>query len=163
MRSSAPRAYAALVPQVIALLLVGCGGDDPPEEPAPPPASVDTAAPSVPAGVSATAQSSTQIAVTWTASTDPGTNATGVAGYRIYRDAGAQPIASVTTTNYTDSNLTPGTAYSYTVRAYDAASPPNESAVSSPVSASTPNMPLIDVTPPTVPTGVTASPQSPSQ
>jgi uncharacterized repeat protein (TIGR03806 family) len=163
MRSNAPRVYAALVPQVLALLLASCGGDDDKDPPAPPPASADTAAPSVPAGVSATAQSSTQISVTWTASTDPGTNATGVAGYRVYRDAGAQPIASVTTTTYTDSNLTPGTAYSYTVRAYDAATPPNESAVSSPVSASTPNMPIIDVTPPTVPAGVTAAPQSTSQ
>jgi uncharacterized repeat protein (TIGR03806 family) len=163
MRSNAPRVYAALVPQVLALLLVSCGGDDDDAPPAPPPASADTAAPSVPAGVSATAQSSTQITVTWTASTDPGTNATGVAGYRVYRDAGAQPIASVTTTTYTDSNLTPGTAYSYTVRAYDAATPPNESAVSSPVPASTPNMPIIDVTPPTVPAGVIAAPQSTSQ
>ena len=86
------------------------------------------------AGITAAAQSATQIALTWTASTDAGT---GVAGYRIFRDAGATAIATVTVTNYTDGNLAAATNYSYSVRAFDAATPANESAGSTAASATT--------------------------
>ena len=55
--------------------------------------------PSVPAGVTATAQTPTQILVSWTASTDAGT---GVAGYRVFRDGSNAALATVTTTTYTD-------------------------------------------------------------
>ena len=103
----------------------GGGGSQPPP---------DTTAPSVPTGVTATAQSATQIAVSWQASTDADS---GVAGYRVYRNGAATPLASVATTSYTDSGLTPSTQYSYTVRAYDRASPANESALSAPAAATT--------------------------
>ena len=125
---SAPRFAASLVAQAAALLLVACGGGDdneaPPPPPPPPPPAADTTAPSVPAGVTAAAQSTTSIAVTWTASTDAGT---GVAGYRVFRDAAATPIATVTVTNYTDTGLAAATNYSYTVVAFDAATPANVS------------------------------------
>jgi hypothetical protein len=92
----------------------------------PPP---DTTPPSVPAGLSATAVSSTQINLSWSASTDD----VGVAGYKILR-GGAQ-IANSVSTSYSDTGLTPSTTYAYTVSAFDAAG--NESAHSAPVSAMT--------------------------
>ena len=94
----------------------------------------DTTAPTVPAGLTATAQTATQIQLSWTAATDGGT---GVAGYRVFRDAGTTAVATVTGTSYVDSGLVAATAYSYTVRAFDGASPANESAASTAASATT--------------------------
>ena len=82
-------------------------------------APADTTPPSVPAGLTAVAQSSTQILVSWTASTD----ASGISAYRVYRNGAATAVATVQTTNYTDTGLTAATLYSYTVSAVDAASP----------------------------------------
>ena len=79
------------------------------------PAAPDTQAPSVPSGVTAKAISSTQINLSWAASTDN----VGVTGYKIFRN-GSQ-ISTVTTTSYTNTSLTAATAYTYTVSAYDAA------------------------------------------
>src|SRR5688572_13118678 len=124
MRASAPRLAAGLALPVLSLMLAACGGGGDDGE-IPPPVSEDTTAPTVPQGLTATAQSATQIALSWTASTDVGT---GVAGYRIFRDNGAAPLATVTTPAYTDTNLTASTQYSYTVRAFDGATPSNESA-----------------------------------
>ncbi len=135
MRSCAPRLATGLLCQALASFIAGCGGGDSSPNPSPPPPPpADTTAPTVPQGLTATAQSATQIALTWTASTDAGT---GVAGYRIFRDAGTTAIATVTVTNYTDSNLAAGTNYSYSVRAFDAATPANESAASAAASAAT--------------------------
>jgi len=87
--------------------------------------------PSVPGNVIATAVSTSQINVSWSPSTDP---AGPVAGYIVYRN-GSQ-VASVTAgTTYSDTGLSPNTAYSYTVVAYDAAG--NHSAVSSAAGATT--------------------------
>jgi hypothetical protein len=83
--------------------------------PPPPPAVSDTTAPSVPTNLSATAISSTQINLTWTASTDN----VGVTGYQVFR--GGALVASPTSNSYSDTGLTPSTAYSYTVKARDAA------------------------------------------
>ena len=84
----------------------------------------------------------------------------GISGYRVFRDGGATPVATVQTTSYTDTGLTAGTAYSYAVAAVDSAATPNASAVSASVSATTPTPP--DTTAPTVPAGVTAVAQSAS-
>ncbi|MFD8124575.1 glycoside hydrolase family 6 protein [Streptomyces albidoflavus] len=84
----------------------------------------DTTAPTPPTGLKTTATSATTVSLSWTAATDD----TGVTGYDVYRD-GAR-VGSTTTTAYADSGLTPGTAYTYTVRAKDAAgnvSPPSAS------------------------------------
>jgi hypothetical protein len=97
----------------------------------PPPPS-DTTAPSVPAGLQATAGDQ-QVALSWTASTDPDS---AVLGYHVYRDG--THIADVTGTSYANGGLTDGTTYSYTVSAYDPAG--NVSAQSSPVTA-TPQSP----------------------
>ena len=80
---------------------------------------IDRTAPSIPANLAATAASTTSMALSWSASTD----ATGVAGYRVYR--GGALIASPTTTSYMDTGLAANTQYSYTVSAFDGAS--NES------------------------------------
>jgi uncharacterized repeat protein (TIGR03806 family) len=138
MRVASRRFAAVLVAQAAAVFLVACGGggddDAPAPPPPPPPPVVDTTAPSIPQGVAAAAQSTTSIAVTWTASTDAGT---GVAGYRVFRDSATTPVATVTATSYTDTGLTAATAYSYTVVAFDAATPANVSAASAAAGATT--------------------------
>jgi chitodextrinase len=89
----------------------------------------DTIAPSVPTNLSGTAISSSQINLTWTASTDN----VGVTGYKIFRN-GAQ-VGTSATASYSDTGLTANTTYSYTVSAYDAAG--NNSAPSAAKSVST--------------------------
>jgi glucose/arabinose dehydrogenase len=119
----------------LGVMLSACGGGDSSDQqqanPPPPPA--DTTAPTVPSGVTATAQSATSVLVSWTASTD----ATGIAGYRVFRDGGTTPVTTVTTTSFTDTGLIPATAYSYTVVAVDSAATPNVSAPSAAASATT--------------------------
>ena len=57
----------------------------------------DTMPPTVPANVTATAVSSSQITVSWSASSDPGS---GVAGYHVYRsDLGTTPVTTTTSTS----------------------------------------------------------------
>ena len=73
--------------------------------------------PTVPVNLTAVAVSSTQINLAWTASTDAG----GVTSYNIYRDGGAIPVATPTSTTYSDTGRAASTAYSYTVSACDAA------------------------------------------
>ncbi|WP_084558108.1 fibronectin type III domain-containing protein [Hamadaea tsunoensis] len=89
----------------------------------------DTAAPSVPTGLTSPNQTTTTIGLSWTASTDN----VGVASYRVYR--GTTLAGTATTTSFTDTGLTAGTQYSYTVRAVDAAG--NVSAASSALNVST--------------------------
>jgi len=86
-------------------------------------ATADTTAPSVPSGLTATADSASQITVNWAASTDN----VGIAGYKVFR--GGVLVGNSTTTSYTDTGLAANTQYSYTVSAYDAKM--NESAQSS--------------------------------
>lgn len=89
----------------------------------------DSEAPSVPDNLVATAVSSSQIDLTWDASTDN----VAVTGYDIYRD---NVLVDTSPTNaYSDTGLSPGTLYQYEVSAFDAAS--NESARSAPDSATT--------------------------
>src|SRR5258708_5994900 len=96
----------------------------------------DTVAPTAPTNLLATASSSSQIGLTWTASTDN----VGVTGYLIYRCSGAGctafiKIGTSTTASFTDSGLTASTSYSYKVQATDAAA--NGSVFSYIASAST--------------------------
>jgi fibronectin type 3 domain-containing protein len=91
----------------------------------------DVTAPSTPTNLTATAASPSRINLSWSASTDTG--GSGLAGYRVYR--GSSLIASPSTTSYSDTNLAAGTAYSYTVRAYDNAT--NTSGPSNTASATT--------------------------
>ena len=68
----------------------------------------DTEAPSVPENLVATAVSSSEIGLTWDASTDN----VGVTGYNIYRDNVL--IDTSASNSYSDTGLSPGT-YSYEV------------------------------------------------
>jgi chitodextrinase len=94
-----------------------------------PGSSGDTEAPAAPSNLSATAASSSQINLSWTASTDN----VGITGYDIYR--GSSLVGTSTSTSFSDTGLTASTTYSYTVKARDAAG--NISAASSSASATT--------------------------
>lgn len=89
----------------------------------------DTQAPSVPSGLNAAAASSSQINLSWSASSDN----VGVTGYKIYR-AGSQ-IATTSSTSYSNTGLSASTQYCYNVAAYDSAG--NNSAQSSQACATT--------------------------
>jgi len=109
----------------------------------PPP--VDTTAPSAPTSVKGTVTAST-VALTWTASTDN----VAVSGYQIFR--GATQVGTSTTTSFTDTGLTASTAYTYTVKARDAAG--NVSDASTAVTVTTSAGGTVDTTPPSAPTGL---------
>lgn len=89
----------------------------------------DTVAPLTPANLSTAPISSTEIGLSWDASTD---NVI-VTGYKIYRNG--MQIDTTTGTTYQDTGLSPSTTYTYTVSAYDAVG--NESSQSISVSATT--------------------------
>ncbi|MDT9684501.1 cellulose binding domain-containing protein [Streptomyces sp. TRM76323] len=71
--------------------------------------------PSAPGTPSAGTVTDTSVALSWTAATDD----KGVKNYDVYR--GTTKVATVTTTGYTDTGLSPGTTYGYSVRARDTA------------------------------------------
>src|SRR5690606_213049 len=80
--------------------------------------SADVTPPGVPTGLNAVNRGPRSIQLAWTASSDnPG--GSGVAGYDVYRN-GAQ-VGSPTGNGFTDTALSPDTAYRYRVRARDAA------------------------------------------
>jgi chitodextrinase len=98
-------------------------------------------APSVPTLTSATAASPFAADLSWTASTDN----VGVAGYTIYRNGNLVATVGSSTLSYRDSGLSPGTAYSYTVDAFDDAR--NRSAPSNAISVTTPSLTTLAYTP----------------
>ncbi len=89
----------------------------------------DSTPPTAPTGVAATVSTSTSVALSWTASTDN----VGVTGYDVYR--GGVLAGTTTGTTFTDTGLSPSTAYTYTVKAFDAAG--NLSPASAPATATT--------------------------
>jgi hypothetical protein len=93
----------------------------------------DTSPPSVPGNVHASADSSTAVTVTWSASSDN----VGVAGYDVFRDGTKVQTVAGSTTTFHDSGLSPSTTYAYTVDAFDAV--PNTSNQSAPASVTTPS------------------------
>lgn len=99
-------------------------------------ASPDKTAPSVPTGLAPTTASSTQVNLTWNASVDGGTNASGVKGYNVYRNGIFLKQVAAPGTSAADTGLTPLTTNNYAVSAVDNAY--NQSARSSSASASTP-------------------------
>jgi len=106
----------------------------------------DTTPPSTPTNVSATGVSSSQINLSWAASTD---NVL-VTGYRVFRNS--VQIATSASTTYSDTGLNATTEYSYSIAAFDAAG--NVSAQSLPVTGTTL---AFDSTPPSVPSGLKSS------
>ena len=115
----------------------------------------DTTAPSVPTSLSATPVSSAQVNLSWSASTDN----VGVTGYKVYR-SGVQ-VGTTSALSFSNTGLSASTAYSFTVVAYDAAG--NTSAQSGSASATTLASSSTDTTPPSIPTGLVATPVSASQ
>ncbi|MEV0483018.1 glycoside hydrolase family 18 chitinase [Streptomyces sp. NPDC050508] len=73
------------------------------------------AAPSAPGTPTASAVTDTSVNLSWSAATDD----KGIKNYDILRDG--TKVATVTTTSYTNTGLTAGTDYSYTVQARDTA------------------------------------------
>jgi len=125
-------------PTVFILNGVVCGGTTP-----------DTEAPTAPTALASPSQTTTSIALSWTASTDN----VGVTGYDIYRNGTL--VGSATTTSFNNTGLTADTLYTYTVRAKDAAG--NVSPVSAALGVRTRT--AADTEAPTAPTGLA----SPSQ
>ena len=110
----------------------------------------DATAPSVPSNLQGTAASTSQINLTWTASSDN----LGVIGYRVYRNGSL--VASPAGTSWSDTGLSEATSYSYRVAGYDAGG--NESAQCGAVAVST-----ADATAPSVPTTLQGTGASASQ
>jgi chitodextrinase len=114
----------------------------------------DTQPPSVPSNLSVTAAGSTNINVTWTASTDN----VGVTGYRVERSQGTgsttyTQVGTPSTASFNDVGLLPSTVYNYRVRATDAIG--NLSGYSTVATATTANPPPDQIAP-SVPSGVSA-------
>jgi len=109
--------------------------------------SSDSVIPSTPLNVIST-PAMASIGLVWDASTDN----IGVTGYKIFRNS--VQIATVTNTHYTDTSLSPNTAYTYEIAAYDAAA--NTSLHSGIVNTST----LPDTEAPSVPQSLIATPTS---
>jgi agmatine deiminase len=106
----------------------------------------DTQAPTAPTNLVATNTTAVGTTLSWTTATDN----IGVTGYEVYQ--GAVLKATVTTTSYVVIGLTAATAYTFTVKAKDAAS--NTSAESNALSVTTT---AADTQAPTAPTNLTAS------
>jgi chitodextrinase len=130
------------------MLLAACGGGggnptawSNPANPVP----NDTTPPSQPNGLTAVATGMTSASLAWGAASDD----TGVTGYVVHRN-GTQ-IATPATTTFTDTGLSAGTTYIYTVAACDAAGNVSSAVTASVTTASAP-----DTTPPSQPTGFTA-------
>jgi hypothetical protein len=125
-----------------------CGGVGPESwsDLAPPPP--DTTAPAAPSGLTVVAGDA-KVTLDWNNNTE-----SDLAGYRVYRRNSdgtwpATPLAGTSTSAYTDTGLANGTTYTYRVAAYDAASPPNESAASSEASATPTPAPVVKTYRPT--------------
>jgi chitodextrinase len=84
----------------------------------------DVQAPTTPTGLQASNVNASSARLTWQASTDSG--GSGLAGYRVFRDATL--IATVSGTSYIDTTLAPGKRYRFAVAAVDGAG--NQSGVS---------------------------------
>lgn len=87
----------------------------------------DTTKPTAPTTLTSPFQAGSTISLSWKASTDD----IGIAGYNIYRNG--VKIGTSTTTSYSNSGLTPSTAYSFSVSAFDTSG--NESTLSNVISA----------------------------
>jgi chitodextrinase len=114
----------------------------------------DTQAPTAPGTLTASAVSPSEIDLSWGAATDD----VGVTGYEIFRCLGAACtdftlLTSVGSTSHKDTGLTAGTAYTYEVRAVDAAA--NKGPFSTAASATT--QAASDTQPPTAPGTLSAS------
>lgn len=107
----------------------------------------DTTDPAIPVAPVASAVTVTGLTLSWPASTDD----VAVTGYEVFRNNVSLGTTPATTLTRAVTGLTPDTAYTFTVRARDAAA--NWSDPSAPLVVSTPP----DITAPTVPAGLNAT------
>lgn len=107
----------------------------------------DNTPPSAPSGLASVVVTSTAVTITWNAATDD----VAVTGYDVLRDGAL--IATVPAPPFMDSPIAPNTSYTYVVKARDAGA--NVSGPSNILTVNTPEK--IDSTPPSTPTGVTAT------
>ncbi len=107
----------------------------------------DAVAPSAPTGLAATSVASASLKLGWNAATDN----IGVTGYMVYRNG--MNVATVSGTGYTVSGLSASTAYSFYVKAKDAAG--NVSAASTALSVKT--APRADTAAPSAPSNLVVS------
>lgn len=91
----------------------------------------DTSPPAIPSNLRSTAQTTTSITLAWNASSDTG--GSGLASYELQMNSA--PVTATAQTQFTVSNLTPGTSYLFAVRAKDNAG--NYSALSAALRVST--------------------------
>jgi len=145
------------------LILQGCTASPfAGQQPSDPPPPTDKTAPTAPTNLVATASSSTQVFLNWSASTDQ----VGVTGYLVERCIGNGctafiQIATITVTSYADSGILNNTSYGYRVRATDAKG--NLSSYSNVTTVNTPKGTNSDSTPPTAPTSLAAAATSSTQ
>jgi chitodextrinase len=132
---------------LVLLTVVLAGAAPAPRSGASPDADRTTVAPSKPRNVAATALSSRRVRITW----DAVVSQPPVKHYVIYRGDG--PVFTSTTTSFIDTTVQPVTTYSYRVSAVDSLD--QEGPRSTPPTTVT--TPLPDITPPTQPTGLTAT------
>ncbi|MFD0883513.1 fibronectin type III domain-containing protein [Streptosporangium algeriense] len=128
--------------QVDDIVLDGPPGDDTPP--------IDITPPTLPGDVTVGDATSDSLRVSWTAATDDSGR---IARYEVIRDGGA-PVNVRTDLEYTATGLSPGMTYGFQVRACDQAN--NCSPYTQVVNGRTTGGGT-DVTPPTVPTGLTVS------
>ena len=141
------RLNSLLLLVVITMALAACGGGSGnPATWSNPTTPSDTTPPSQPNGLTAVATGMTGASLAWGASTDN----MGVTGYIVRRN-GTQ-VATPSGTSFADAGLSAGTTYTYTVAARDAADNVSSAASASVTTASAP-----DTTPPSQPTGFTAT------
>ncbi|WP_180357733.1 fibronectin type III domain-containing protein [Streptomyces sp. NP160] len=105
----------------------------------------DSVAPAAPTGLVAT-RGDGRVALSWAANSEYD-----LSGYRVLRGGTAVATTAAGTRSFTDTGLTNDTAYSYALQALDTSG--NASTASSPAVTATPT----DLTPPSVPTGLTAT------
>lgn len=131
-------ALACSAALLLAPLLAACGGT----------AEADTQRPSTPRGVTAQAGSSTSVHVMW----EPASDDKAIAGYEIYRMETKVGTVPPTKRMIDIDGLTPSTAYTFSVRAKDAAGNLSEPGRAVPVT--TRATPPDDDEPPTAPTNL---------
>ena len=120
-------------------------GNTSPQSAAAPVTMPDGIGPSVPDGLASPGQTSSSVDLTWNTSTDND----GVANYNVYRDGTL--VGSPTGTAFTDTGLTDGRTYTYTVNAVDTQGNPSAASSGLPVTTT------LDTVPPSAPTGLTAT------
>ena len=81
----------------------------------------DVTDPTAASALTVTGSTLTTVSLSWTAGTDTGAGTSGVAGYNIYRNGVKLNSSPLTPTTYTDTGLTSGSSYVYTVRTVDLA------------------------------------------